>query len=314
MTQATSAVACHRRLLWSVTEKGDGFVDPFRPLEPDCGVIQFQQPLSAAELRQAGSLIADRPDVQLYVYGRASQDLDFLQYFPGLRRLQVALYELKDINGISRVASSLEDLIFAETKQTFSLGFLESMRALKKLFLVKHKKDLSVVGGLRRLTTLGLSGITLPDLSLLLALPALRHLSIFLGSTTNLDLLSRLPALEELSLMRISKLADLGVLGALEGLKTLRLDWMRNVKSLPSLHRLTRLEDVTLDTMKGLTDLTPVAAAPALRRLSIANMPQLTADNFECLRGHPRLAELWAYTGRAKVNAAVERLFPGIAR
>jgi internalin A len=114
--------------------------------------------------------------------------------------------------------------------------------------------------------------------------------------------------------MRITKLSDLGVLADLAGLRTLRLDWMRNVESLPGLHRLARLQDVTLDTMKGLTDLRAVAAAPALRRLSITNMPQLSAAHFECLRGHPRLAELWAYTGRAKVNAAVERMFSGIAR
>jgi hypothetical protein len=314
MTQATPEGTCQRRLLWSVAEQTEGFGDPFRPLEPECGVIQFQQPLSPAELRQAARLIADRPDVQLYVYGAASRDLDFLQYFSGLRRLQVALYDLKNIDGISRVAPGLEDLIFGETKQTFSLRFLESMPKLKKLFLVKHKTDLSALGGLRHLTSLGLSGITLRDLSLLLSLPALHDLSIFPGSTTNLDLLAKLPALEVLSLMRITKLSDLETLADLDGLKTLRLDWMRNVKSLPSLHRLTRLADVTLDTMKGLTDLKPVAAAPALRRLSIVNMPQLTAANFECLRGHPRLAELWAYTGRAKVNAAVERMFPSIAR
>jgi internalin A len=314
MSQQTPGVACQRRQLWSATEKPEGSADPFRPLEPDCGVIQFQQPLSDAELRRAARLIEGRPDVQLYVYGDASRNLEFLQYFRRLRRLHVALFRLEDVEGISRVASSLEELTFGETKQTFSLRFLEPMTELRKLFLVGHKKDLSVVGSLRHLMSLGLSGITLPELSLLLALPALRELSIFLGSTTNLDVLPQLPALEALSLMRITRLSDLDVLGNLKGLKTLRLDWMRNVKSLPSFHRLTRLEDVTLDTMKGLTDLKPVAAAPALRRLSIVNMPQLTAESFECLLGHRGLEELWAYTGRSKVNAAVQHMFPDIAR
>jgi internalin A len=114
--------------------------------------------------------------------------------------------------------------------------------------------------------------------------------------------------------MRITGLSDLGGLGELAALTRLRLDWMRNVTALPSFERLTRLEDVTLDTMKGLTDLSPVAAAPGLRRLSVSSMPQLTAENFHCLQGHPRLGELWAYTGRAKVNDAVKRMFPGIAR
>ena len=137
------------------------------------------------------------------------------------------------------------------------------------------------------------------DLSMLLSLTGLRKLSILLGGTTNLALLPRFPELEDLFLMRITKLFDLGVLGDLESLKTLHLDWMRNVKSLPSLARLVRLDNVKLDTMKGLTDLSPIAAAPALRRLSVIAMPQLKAESFRCFIGHPRLEELWAYTAGA---------------
>jgi hypothetical protein len=75
------------------------FGDPFRPLEPECEVIQLCQPLTPAHLRQAGDLIANRPDVQLYVYGRPGTDLDFLRYFGTVRRLHVALCDLDDITG-----------------------------------------------------------------------------------------------------------------------------------------------------------------------------------------------------------------------
>jgi hypothetical protein len=165
---------------------------------------------------------------------------------------------------------------------------------LRKVFLAGHKKDLHAICRRDELTSLGLSGITLPDLSVLLPLTRLQKLSILLGGTTNLDLLPRLPCLEDLFLMRITKLFDLGVLADLTGLKTLRLDWMRNVKSLPSLAGLVRLDNVELDTMKGLTDLSPLAAAPALRRLVVAAMPQLNAESFRCFIGHPRLEELWS--------------------
>jgi internalin A len=292
----------------------EAFGDPFRPLEPECKVIQFDQPLTPTQMQQAAGLIVERSDVLLYVYGRASRDLSFLRYFPMLRRLHIALYELDDIAGFSYVTRSLEELTFANTKRTFSLRFLTAMPQLKKLFLVRHKKDLAVIGRLTDLTSLGLSGITLPDLSGFLSLTALRELSIFMGGTTNLALLSRLLALENLFLMRITKLSDLGVLGDLRRLTTLRLDWMRNVTSLPSLAGLTRLEDVTLDTMKGLTDLSPLAAAPALRRLSVVAMPQLNAESFRCFLRHPTLHELWAYTGKSRVNDAVKCMFPEIAR
>jgi hypothetical protein len=290
------------------------FGDPFRPLEPECTVIQFSQPLTAVQLQQAGNLVRERPDVQLYVYGEASRDLDFLRYFPTLRRLQVNLYELEDSAGFAYVAPQLEALTFGQTKTTFSLGFLSRMTRLQELFLVRHKKDLSVIGGLSALSDLGLSGVTLPDLALLMPLTRLHKLRVFLGGTTDLGLLARLPALEDLFLMRITGLSDLGVLGELTALTQLRLDWMRNVTSLPSFAPLARLEDVTLDTMKGLTDLSPVAAAPQLRRLTVTSMPQLTVENFHCFQGHPRLGELWAYTGRSRVNDAVKGMFPGIAR
>jgi len=303
-----------RRFISNRPDVVEHFGDPFRPLEPDCKVVQFDQPLTPAQLQQVASLMVDRPDVELYVYRGACRDLNFLKYFRALRRLHLAIYELEDVAGFSLVAGSLEELTFGQTKRTFSLRFLAEMPQLKSLFLVRHKKDLSVVSSVRSLTKLGLSGISLPDLSLLLPLTILQALSIFLGGTTNLALLPQLPSLEDLWLMRITKLSDLGVLADLRVLRKLRLDWLRNVTTLPTLSRLARLEDVTLDTMKGLVDLSPVAAAPALRRLSIAAMPQLSPESFRCLLGHPRLEELWAYTGKRKVADAVKSMFGAIAR
>lgn len=288
------------------------FGDPFRPLEADCKVIQFSQPLTYDQLRAANSLIEDRPDVQLYVYGLASRDLDFLGFFPGLKRLDVSLYELENIDGFASVGE-LELLVFGKTRATFPLGFLAKMGHLETLFLQGHKKELAVVGGLTGVASLGLSGITLPNLSLLTPLTKLRELRLLLGSTTNLGLLAALPALEDLFLMRITGLENLSVLADLTGLTTMRLDWMRNVTTLPSFAPLTRLEEVNLDTMKGLTDLAPVAAAPSLRRLFITTMPQLTAEAFAPFVGHPTLEEVRAYTGRSRVNDAVKRLLPGIA-
>jgi hypothetical protein len=309
-----SAGLHRRRFLTNDPAMAARFGDPFRPLEPECDVVQFSQPLAEEDLRRAGDLLRERPDVELYVYGRASPNLAFLRHFPDLRWLNLQLYELEDIGGFTHVADGLTKLNFGRTKKVFPLGFLGSMPRLAELFLVGHKKDIGVIGRLAGLASLGLSGITLPDLSLLLPLARLRKLSILLGGTRDLRLLPRLPALDELFLMRVTKLADLGMLADLAGLTKLRLDWLRNVTSLPSLHRLQRLEDVTLDTMKGLATLDQVAEAPALRRLSIAGMPLLTAASFRCLIGHPSLAELWAHTGKRTVNEEVKRMFPGIAR
>jgi hypothetical protein len=310
----SQAAKAHRRFLDTDPRMAETFGDPFRALEAECKVVQFNRPLTPAQLEKAGELIRGRPDVELYVYDPASTDLEFLKFFPDLRRLHLSLYRLEDIGGLSHLNGGLEELIFAGTRKTFSLSFLAGFPRLDKLFLQRHRKDLAAVQRLGRLTSLGLSGITLSDLSGILPLSQLRALSILLGGTTNLAMLPRFPALESLFLMRIAKLADLSVLGELASLKTLRLHWMRNVTSLPSFAGLTRLESVELDTMKGLTGLAPVAAAPALRRLAVTAMPQLGAEAFRCLRGHPGLRDLWAYTGRQRVNDAVKLMFPGIAR
>lgn len=300
----------HRRILRSVL---GGDPDPYRPLEADCKTVQFDQPLAPEELERAADLMAQRPDVELYAYGTASTDLEFLRHFRTLRRLHLALYRLEDVAGFQYVQDTLQALTFGETKKSFSVTFVASLPHLQELFLVGHKKDVAAISGLRGLTSLGLSRITLPDLSMLLPLTRLRKLSLLLGGTRNLAALPELPELADLFIMRVNRLTDVGVLRELRNLQRLKLDWVRTITLLPSFGALTRLEIVELDTMKGLTDLSPIAGAPALRRLSAVGMPQLTAESFRCFLGHPSLQELWAHTGKKAVNEEIRRMFPLIA-
>ena len=69
-----------------------------------------------------------------------------------------------------------------------------------------------------------------------------------------------------------------------------------------------------METMKGLTSLGSIAAAPSLRSLQIVTMPQLKAADFACLVGHPSLRVLMAYPGGKKVDGEIKRMFPGVAR
>jgi hypothetical protein len=114
-------------------------------------------------------------------------------------------------------------------------------------------------------------------------------------------------------LLRITGLSDLSMLAEVGALKTLTLDWMRNVTSLPSFGPLRQLESVAMETMNGLTSLEPIAAAPALRTLEIINMPHLKAANFACLLGHKSLQTLRAFPGGNKVHTEIKQMFPGVA-
>ncbi|GLQ89976.1 hypothetical protein GCM10007898_35510 [Dyella flagellata] len=293
--------------------------DSFEPLGPECTLVAVRLPMTPVDLEKLARLLEGRPEVTLRFHSAPVTDLDFLKYFPGVRRLSVDLWSLEDIGGFSHLQGKLELLSFGNTKKRHSLKFLEGMPALEKLSLEGHAKDIASVSRLTRLTSLGLRCITLPDLSILAPLRELATLGIAFGGTPDLAHLAELPQLQTLSLFRINKLYDLSILTKLTSLKTLDLDSMRNVMSLPSLESLTHLEEVTLETMKGLTELSAVAAAPNLRQLTIAGMAQLDVAAFRCLVGHPHLQKLrlWSSLGGAvnlkkSVREAVRQLLPDI--
>ena len=82
----------------------------------------------------------------------------------------------------------------------------------------------------------------------------------------------------------------------------------------PVATRFVAIHDARYDERLGLREIAGIAAAPALRRLAVTATPGLTAESFRCLLGHPTLQELWGYTGKARQNAEIKRLFPAIAR
>lgn len=288
--------------------------DPFRPLEAECRIVQFGRPLSEDQLRRAGEIMADRADVWLRIHLPRSPDLAFLKFFPGLRKLDLAIYDLESLDGLSAVRDTLEAFHFDKTRKTFPLGFLATLPRLRDLALVSHKKEVDVLGRLTGLTDLALRGISLPDLSLLLPLSRLRALSMAFAGAQDLSLLPRFTRLAALYLLRIAKLSDLSVVAELAALNSLTLDWMPNVTALPNLSPLRQLETVEMESMKGLKSLEPVAAAPGLRRLQVVNMPQLKAADFACLIGHPSLEVLMAFPGGKRTHDEIKRMFPGVAK
>src|ERR1051326_1686248 len=107
-----------------------------------------------------------------------------------------------------RCMAAPEEPLSGAPQERFALHFRAHRPRYSRsvsLFLVRPKKDLRCISELTDLEYLGLSGFTLPDLSLLLPLGKLRKLDLFLGGTRNLAALAQLPALEELRLMRITK-------------------------------------------------------------------------------------------------------------
>ena len=106
------------------------------------------------------------------------------------------------------------------------------------------------------------------------------------------------------------------MLAELTELKTLTLDWLKNVTALPNLAPSTHLETVSMGSSKGLTTHAHGSNAVPHRPCTVlkSSVPQLKAADFACLVGHPSLRVLMAYPGGKRVNDEIKRMFPGVAR
>lgn len=154
-------------------------LDPWRPLHPKCDRIHLQKPKADQEMQLVGKLWNGRSDVELRLLGYSAQDFEFLRYFPGLQRLNVQAPTIKNIEGLRHVAGSLKEFTLASTTVRLSLRPVARCAQLSSFHLQRQTKDFTDLRSLTGLRYLGLSGVSLPDLSPLLAFQTLR--SLFLG-------------------------------------------------------------------------------------------------------------------------------------
>ena len=286
-------------------------LDPWRPLHETCDRLCLQKPKTDREMQKIAQLWGGRVDIELRLLGHAAQDLEFLSYFPGLRRLNVQTPAIKDIEGLRHIADSLTECTLANTTVRISLGPIATCKRLKSLHLQRQKTDFEKLRSLAGLDYLGLSGVSLPNLSALLPFEQLR--SMFMGFCKPLDLslLGRFTKLEALHLTKVNNLHDLSALSLNRNLRRIELDWLPHVETLPDLAGLHQLEELEMATMKSLNDISSIARAPALRFLALWDCGSLTPESFKCLVGHPSLKKLNFGIGRPNENNKVAALFPG---
>lgn len=289
--------------------------DMLRPLDPRCEVVQFRSALAEGDYRMLADWLRSYPAVNLRAYGSydgSIRDLDFLRFFPGLRRFSAnALYHsLESIEGLGYLPADTQLIGLGPTRKRLSLGPLARFSGLRRLYLEGQTKDIEVISQLTSLTSLTLRSVTLPGLALLRLLTNLRALDIKLGGTRDLSLLPAIGRLEYLELWLIRGLADLTPLASVTSLRYLFLQALKQVTELPSLSRLPELEKVWLETMKGLTDLRPLLTASGLRQVAVIDMRHLQPADVAVLAAHPRLEHLQASLGSKKKNDELHQLLP----
>jgi hypothetical protein len=147
--------------------------------------------------------------------------------------------------------------------------------------------DLDWLANARRLT---LWAVKFPD-GWLARHPNLEWLDIRGGSGRAADFVLECHNLRYLCINQIRGLKDLSAIANLRSLELLSLYGLPQVSELPNLRELNRLARIELGSMKGLSGLAPLLAAPALEELHLLRAVALTADDPDRIRDHPSLRE-----------------------
>ncbi len=284
-------------------------------IDPRVATVQFSSALTDRDYKRVAKALQLRPSVTLRAYASydgSIADLDFLRFFPTLRRFQAdrLYHSLTNIEGLNYLPEKAEFIGIGQTKKRLSLTPLARFKDLQRLYIEGQTKDIEVVSELREIRSLTLSSVTLPGLSLLRPLRHLRALDLKLGGTQDLSELPHVGEIEYLELWMVKGLSDVSPIAELPKLEYLFLQALRQVTALPPMSGLASLSRVWLETMKGLTDLWPLRDAPALRQLAVVDMSHLQPHALQPLVGHPTLASLRAGLGSKKKNDAVEALIP----
>ena len=162
--------------------------------DPALRVIQTVAPLRSETWAMLDERIfAQRPDVQLRLYGhyRSECDLAITRYVPHVRdfaadslhsainvealadlaeldALSVGIYELDSFEVLTSVPPTLHSLSLGQTRSKKpDLGHLARLTSLQRIYIEGHTKSIEVLGGLPALEDVTLRSTTTPNLDFL---------------------------------------------------------------------------------------------------------------------------------------------------
>lgn len=182
---------------------------------------------------------------------------------------------------------------------------------------VHDARHLSVLGPVRTLEPLSalahlhileLRSVRLGDLGALRPLKSLMNLQLRLGSVEDLSLIAELPALQFVELWMVRALDDVRVLGRLPALESFFLQDQPQVTALPDLASSHALKSVWLQHMRGIVDLRPLVAAPALHEVVLIAGGHMQPEDFEPLLDCRQLQRVNIGLGSDRKNKAVRDL------
>jgi hypothetical protein len=283
-----------------------------RPPSAPRGHVQFRSMLTEPDLKLLAKWLERFPAMTLRVYGAydgSIRDLEFLRFFPRLRRFDVdALHKLESIDGLRHLPEDTEEIALGATERRHDLTILSRFPRLMALWLERQTKGIEVISTLTSLRDVSLRSITLPDLTLLRPLTNIELLDLKLGGTRDLSLLPEIGRIRYLELWQIRGLNDISAVGRMPHLEALFLQALKGVATLPDFSGSPRLTRIALETMKGIRDVNALTTAAALEELVVGDTDQLQPEDFKVLAKLPTLKRASVFLGSNRKNKAVKEL------
>ncbi len=113
-----------------------------------------------------------------------------------------------------------------------------------------------------------------------------------------------------MELWQVRGITDVDALGRIPTLRRFTLESLPHVTRLPSMRHATDLREATIQHMRGIDDLAPLAEAPNLEVVAVQGMKHLEPEVLRPFVDHPRLREAYLGFGSDRKNAEAWDLLP----
>ncbi len=278
--------------------------ETFRVLQGESGVSLV---VTGAWTEQTtAAVVRHRPQALVlnYAFGFEGTDLEFLDSWPSVRRVELLDHWLRDVHGLRRLGGSLTKLTFSPATRTrLDLGDFPRLAELGCGWdAVKQTIDQAT-----RLSELTVSGYGSVDLTPLSTLVRLESLCLKgAPRLVSLDGLAGQP-ITKLCIGNARMLTDLSAVEGLpETLTWLELDSCKRLESLESLASLTSLRHLIVGNCPALQSYSPLAGLRCLTHLGLWGTTRTADLDLSPLLSIPGLEELAVQGARGYTPSARE--------
>ncbi len=232
--------------------------------------IQFSKEPKKEYFEIVISILKENPQIDLRFYGNYSENLIDWRSLIFVERLQIDLWETKDLKEISQLVNLKRLAITKNVKSTVSLKILKDLKNLEVLF-TSISKDIEVIGELHKLKFLSLREIKTKNLDFLKPLKNLNELWISLGSFENIDGIHFVENLNKLSIHQIRGIDNLTlneVISKCSSITAIELQNLKNLNSINFIDKLENLNYLRLDTNKNIDTYQPIIKSKSIKTIS----------------------------------------------